>query len=275
MGTTFYVLLSVGIVLAIILVIFIIWIFSLRRVVPTNEVHIVRRGRKTQVYGTPENGNEAQAKLFCGNCYYQFPTSFPIFGVSVTVMPLSIFGIDINDYEAFDKDRVPFVVDIQSFFRISDYEVAASRISKTDELRKQLLSIVQGAVRSILAKDYLNEIMGERSKYGQQFTNEVKDELRSWGVETVKNIELMDVRDAKGEEVISNIMKKKKSEIEKESRIAVAENNQRAREASKDRILSFIKDVLRIVSGYGQRVQKDELTRASLSVDFLVRELEL
>lgn len=50
---------------------------------------------------------------------------------------------------------------------------------------------------------------------------------------------------------------------------------QRARDASKDRILSFIKDALRIVSGYGQRVQKDELTRASLSVDFLVRELEL
>lgn len=49
---------------------------------------------------------------------------------------------------------------------------------------------------------------------------------------------------------------------------------QRARENSKDRILSFIKDALRIVSGYGQRVQKDELTRASLSVDFLVRELE-
>lgn len=49
---------------------------------------------------------------------------------------------------------------------------------------------------------------------------------------------------------------------------------QRAREASKDRLLSFIKDALRIVSGYGQRVQKDELTRASLSVDFLVRELE-
>ncbi len=48
----------------------------------------------------------------------------------------------------------------------------------------------------------------------------------------------------------------------------------RAREAAKDRILSFIKDALRIVTGYGQRVQKEELTRASLSVDFLVRELE-
>ena len=49
---------------------------------------------------------------------------------------------------------------------------------------------------------------------------------------------------------------------------------QRAREDSKDRVLSFVKDALRVVTGYGQRVQKDELTRASLSVDFLVRELE-
>lgn len=49
-------------------------------------------------------------------------------------------------------------------------------------VEKQLLSIVQGAVRSILAKDFLNEIMGERSKYGQQFTDEVKEELKSWGL---------------------------------------------------------------------------------------------
>lgn len=49
---------------------------------------------------------------------------------------------------------------------------------------------------------------------------------------------------------------------------------QRSREDSKDRALSFIKDALRVISGYSQRVQKNELTRASLSVDFLVKELE-
>jgi hypothetical protein len=47
----------------------------------------------------------------------------------------------------------------------------------------------------------------------------------------------------------------------------------RARDESKERALSFIKDALRVVSGYGQRVQKNELTRASLSVDFLLKEL--
>lgn len=226
-----YVWIGVSVVAFLIVFFTLKWIFSLRRVVPTNEVHIVRQGSKTMVYGTPERGNAEQNTLFSGNSYYEFPSSIPVLGVSVTKMPLSIFGIDINDFDAFDKDRVPFVVDIQSFFRISDYEVAASRISDIEELKGQLLSIVQGAVRSILAKDLLNSIMEERSKYGQEFTDEVKEELKSWGVETVKNIELMDMRDAAREEVISNIMKMKKSEIEKTSRVTVAKNNQEAREA--------------------------------------------
>lgn len=41
----------------------------------------------------------------------------------------------------------------------------------------------------------------------------------------------MDIRDARGEEVIANIMMKKKSLIEKESRMTVAQNNQAAQEA--------------------------------------------
>ena len=49
---------------------------------------------------------------------------------------------------------------------------------------------------------------------------------------------------------------------------------QRARDEAKDRSLSFVKDALRVISGYnGQRGQKNELARASLSVDFLLKEL--
>jgi hypothetical protein len=47
----------------------------------------------------------------------------------------------------------------------------------------------------------------------------------------------------------------------------------RARDESKERVLSFIKDALRVISGYGQRVQKNELTRMSLIVEFLLKEL--
>lgn len=59
--------------------------------------------------------------------------------------------------------------------------------------------------------------------------------------------------------------------------ISLSDENatQRAREESKERTLAFIKDALRIISGYSQRVQKNELTRASLSVDFLIKELDV
>lgn len=58
--------------------------------------------------------------------------------------------------------------------------------------------------------------------------------------------------------------------------ISLSDENatKRAREDSKERVLSYIKDTLRVIAGYNtQRVQKNELTRASLSVDFLIKEL--
>lgn len=51
----------------------------------------------------------------------------------------------------------------------------------------------------------------------------MSEQLSNWGVNTVKNIELMDIRDAKESSVIHNILAKKKSAIEMESRLVVAE----------------------------------------------------
>lgn len=50
----------------------------------------------------------------------------------------------------------------------------------------------------------------------------------------------------------------------------------RIREESKDRVMSFLKDTLHIMtnSGFDRKNQKNELARASLSVDFLLKELE-
>jgi len=48
----------------------------------------------------------------------------------------------------------------------------------------------------------------------------------------------------------------------------------RSRDESKERTLSYLKDVLRLInSSYEQKDQKNELIRASLSVDFLFKEL--
>ncbi|MDR1218456.1 MAG: hypothetical protein LBK73_02480 [Treponema sp.] len=200
----------------------IVLILRLRRIVPSNMVHILQRSKSTVSYGV---GMKA------GNTYYEWPAWIPILGVTVRELPVSNFDLDLERYEAYDKNRLPFTVDVKAFFRINDTNAAAQKVENMTELRDHLKGIVQGSVRSIMAKSDLESIMEERSIYGEQFTKDVREELAEWGVIPVKNIELMDIQDAKDSNVIVNIMAKKKSEIEKESRVTVAVNMQKAQEA--------------------------------------------
>ena len=194
-------------------------ILSLRRVVPTNMVHIVQSKKASTPYG---RGKPA------GNTYYEWPSWIPVVGVTVTQFPESIFQVNLGDYEAYDSARLPFVVDVTAFFRVDAAEVVAQRVSHFNELNTQLLSVLQGAVRRILATNKLEDIMQERAMLGQQFTDEVKSQISEWGVLPVKTIEFMDIRDSSKGHVIENIMAKEKSRIEKESRVVVAENMQLA-----------------------------------------------
>jgi flotillin len=205
----------------IVLSIIIIYVLSLRRIVPTNVVHIVQRGNQTVSYGTKKSSN----------VYYEFPGWLPKLGVTVRVLPVSNFDIELKRYEAYDKDRVPFVVDVKAFFHIADTNVAAEKVESFEELKGQLENVVQGAVRSILAKSKLEEIMEERSVFGKQFTDAVNSDLRNWGVEAIKSIELMDVRDSDTTHVIREIMDKRMSAISMESRTEVAKNNKLAEQA--------------------------------------------
>ena len=213
-----------GIGVGVLAILLALYILNLRRIVPTNEVHIVQRTKDTVSYG--RDGTDGM-----GNTYYQIPAWVPKFGVVVSKLPTTVIDIDIPNYPAYDKDRLPFVVDIKAFFRISDFNKAATRVFTINELKDQLTSIVKGAARSILAKENLELIMSERNKYGDMFTDLVSSQLKEWGVTVVKNIELMDIRDDQGSQVISNIMAKKESAIEMEKRVEVAKNLQAAKEA--------------------------------------------
>ncbi len=193
-----------------------------RTVVETNRVHIVQSRKQTISYGT---GQAA------GNVYYNWPSKFPVIGITRIILPVSNFDLPLHQYKAYDKDRVPFELDVVAFFRIKDTNHAAERVSNFDDLKHQLLAIVQGAVRKILASHDINQIMVDRATFGQQFTVEVATELANWGVEPVKNMELMDIRDADGSAVIANIMAMKASHIEMSSRTEVARNKQEAETA--------------------------------------------
>jgi flotillin len=190
-----------------------------RIVVPTNEVHIVQSGTMSVLYGKG---------VASGNVYYHWPAPLPHIGVRVTALPTSVFDLKLTDYAAYDKERLPFLIDVIGFFRITDFSVASERLANIKELDTQLEFILKGAIRSILASSGLEEILEGRTQFGEMFTKEVDAQLKAWGLSTVKNLELMDVRDAKDSQVIANIMAKKKSEIERESRVKVAENMQTA-----------------------------------------------
>ena len=205
----------IGIIVVVSLLLSFIW----RRVVPTNMVHIVQSSKRTISYG---RGQEA------GNTYYEFPSFLPLIGVTVTQFPESVFDLNLKDYDAYDVDRLPFLVDVRAFFRISDSQIAAQRVSNFQELQGQLSGVLQGAVRSVLAQYTLDHIMSDRATLGKEFSSVVDDGLKEWGVSTVKTIEFMDIRDARDSQVIHNIMAKKKSFIEMESRVEVAKNFQEA-----------------------------------------------
>lgn len=193
---------------------------NLRIVVGTNDVNIVQRGKTTTSYGKG---------LPHGNVFYKWPSWVPALGVQVTVLPVSVYSLALKDYAAYDKGRVPFIIDVIGFFRVSDPLVASERIPNFDELRSQMTGILQGAIRSILASSEIEEILEGRSRFGEMFTTAVDHQLESWGITSVKTIELMDIRDAANSKVIDNIMAKKKSLIEMQSRVAVATNSQTAK----------------------------------------------
>ena len=206
-----------GVIIAIALVLSIAILF--RVVVPTNEVHIVQSAKKTMSYGK-DTGN--------GNTYYKFPSWMPLIGVTTIALPVSVFAIKIDSYEAYDLGRLPFVLDLTAFFRVSDSNLAAQRVENFTDLKLQLSNIIQGSVRAILSSRKLEDILQSRSELGDDFTSAVGNQLKNWGIEPVKNIELMDIRDSGESQVIKNIMAKKISLIEKESRIEVANNKKDA-----------------------------------------------
>ncbi len=209
---------------AVLLLVFVIAV-TLRRVVPTNMVHIVQTSHSSTPYG---RGKPA------GNAYYAWPSWLPKLGITVTEFPESIFQVALNDYEAYDKERLPFVIDAVAFFRVDNAETAAQRVATFDALHTDLKAVLQGAVRRVLATNALEDIMQSRAELGAQFTMEVQEQISQWGVLPVKTIEFMDLRDAPGSTVINNVMAKEKSRIEMESRVKVAENQRQAELAEID-----------------------------------------
>lgn len=89
MDSNFPIALILSGVAALIIVWLVLWVIFLRRVVSTNEVHIVQAAKQSRSYGTG---------LQYGNTYYQFPMWIPVLGVAVSRYPVSVFTEELIDY---------------------------------------------------------------------------------------------------------------------------------------------------------------------------------
>jgi len=209
----------IGWILGIIAFLVILFIITkLRKVVPTNEVHIVQSKKNTTPFG---KGQEAW------NVYLDWPAWVPGFWVEVQHLPLSIFDLQLNWYKAYDVGKVPFQVDITAFFEIKEPVLAAEKVFSITELKDQLNETLKWVVRKILASKDIVEVMETRSEIKDQFYQEVFQAVKAWWVD-LKNVEFMDIRDDEKSQVVTNIMMKKRSLIESESQIEVAENQKQA-----------------------------------------------
>lgn len=191
-----------------------------RVAVPTNQTHVVQSKDSTKSYGKNQEH---------GSVYFNWPSWLPAIGITRTILPTTVFDITIENYQAYDIGRVPFGIDVKAFFRISNSSLASERIDNFEQLISQLHDVLKSSIRSILSNSDIEDILSGRSEFSEKFTLAVKEQLnKDWWVEVVKNIEFMEIRDGDESEVISNIQKKKESEILKNSRIAIAENNREA-----------------------------------------------
>lgn len=197
--------------------------FLWRVVVSPDKVHVVQRKKSTQVYGKDTK---------VGNVYYKIPSWIPFFGIDYTILPVSIFKIPLEGYRAYDSKKVPFKVDVTAFFQIvaEDAAQAAQRVSSFQDLFNELQEVLRGAVRKILASNEIEKIMTERSILGTAFLEEVRSQVSAWGVD-VLNIEFMDIADddSNNEKIVTAIMRKHSSFIQRESAEEVAVNEKEAK----------------------------------------------
>lgn len=219
-----------GIVGVLVLTLFIAMLW--RSIVPQDEVHIVNTSKESKPYGDPKEVDEklAQGKKSYGNVYYEFPHWIPVLGVVVKKLTLNVFQVNLDNYPAYDQDKVPFVVDFKSWFVIDNPIVAAKRIKDMSELKAQLQEMLQGIVRKTMAGKTIKEIMESRAELRDIFVKEVGEQCKDWGVK-LNSIEFTDIRDMDGDEfrVIDDIKRVQSSAIEKERRVAEAENEKQAR----------------------------------------------
>lgn len=199
-----------------------LYFMAFYKVVGLNEAHIVifmGKGRKVK---TPVNGGTT--------AYFYVPLLMKRFIVPLTNVKLDITNIPLND-----KEMAPFICDVITWLHIEDPIKAAERLDFSSgnvfaSFHADLINIVQAIARASAMKQEILDIMRDRATFAKGVTAEVDPVLASWGVQLV-NLEVNDIKDAQGSQIISNYEAMRKAQIQSAARIQVAQRDREAVEA--------------------------------------------
>lgn len=176
----------------------IIWVLSLRRIVPPKFADVVTRKSGFEIYSadktvTMRNGT----KLHVPNTvYYQFPSWMPVIGTTVKTMPLTIIEIPVANYKTFAKGNARFVVDTSVYCQITDVLQAAQKFpgNTIDDFQAGIREIIVSAIRKATTSYVVEDVIAKRQEIALDIFNDIKDDVTKWGVE-LTNVAIVDIRD--------------------------------------------------------------------------------
>lgn len=216
----------IGILIAL-AVLFLLFL-STYKVIGSNEAHVLvvmGFGRKI-MSPVPSEGVKAKTAYF-----------FIPFLMKRYIMPLTNVKLDIEDIHLNDIHVAPFVADVVTWLHIQDPVKAAERLDFSKDvfqgLHQDLINIVQAIARAAAMKQEILDIMRDRATFSKSVSAEVDVVLKEWGVQLV-NLEVNDIRDKEGSEVIQNYELMRKAQVESQARIEVSSRNREAVEQEQD-----------------------------------------
>ncbi|NVM04953.1 MAG: hypothetical protein HWN67_21710 [Candidatus Helarchaeota archaeon] len=204
----------VGIIIGIITIIIVITILVHNMVVvPPNEAHVVVSKTKKNVY----NG---QGRYYFFRLYHRR-----------IILPKEVIDVDIPDIRLHDMDNLPLVVRISCKVQIKNPIKAAESFGRDvyETLRRIVDDTVQSSARTICMQKPILTIMREREVIEDGIYSSLTGSFVKLGLEPII-FDIKDIKDDDDSTVIRDLERVKSAELDKNARIAEAQNEGKAKE---------------------------------------------
>lgn len=144
----------------------------------------------------------------------------------------------------------------------------AELMSSQDNIETTVLGIIEGETRIIAAKMSMESVFGDRSKFKEEITQGVEEELQSFGL-TVYNANIQELRDTPGSVYFEFLRQKATSGANNVARVDVAEAELKGAVGSKERETAQRQAVakLELTARQAEILNEQEVERAKTELE--------